>query len=193
MKLARILPALGAVAFAIAAGPALAHPGHGADALAGLAHPLTGADHLLAMTAVGLLAAQRGGRALWAWPAAFVAAMLAGYGLGLAAPGVPLVEPAILASVMVLGALTAAQTRTPLALGIALIGAFGLCHGYAHGAESPADAGLGFPLGFALTTAALHAAGVGLGLAAMRLRRPGLLAAAGLGVAAGGVLLALAG
>ena len=59
------------------AAPALAHPGHdGASLAAGLAHPLTGLDHLLAMLAVGLLAARRGGRALALWPAAFVGAML---------------------------------------------------------------------------------------------------------------------
>ncbi|WP_273499967.1 HupE/UreJ family protein, partial [Paracoccus sphaerophysae] len=68
---------------------ALAHPGHGPGGIAaGLAHPLGGADHLLAMISLGLLAAQRGGRATWALPAGFVGAMLAGGALG--AAGVPL-------------------------------------------------------------------------------------------------------
>ena len=34
----------------------------------GVLHPLLGADHVLAMLAVGLWAAQLGGRALWAVP-----------------------------------------------------------------------------------------------------------------------------
>jgi urease accessory protein len=175
----------------LAAGPALAHPGHGGDSLmAGLAHPFSGADHLLAMTAVGLMAAQRGGRAMALWPAAFVGAMLAGYGLGVAAPGAPLIEPGVLASVMVLGALTAAQVQTPLTVGAALIGAFGLCHGYAHGAEGAP--GAGFPVGFTLSTLALHGAGLVMGLAARRMDRPLLVRVAGAGVAAGGLLLVLA-
>ena len=168
MKHARTL-VLAALA-ALLAGPALAHPGHGADTLtAGLTHPLTGLDHLLAMLAVGVVAAQRGGRAMWLWPASFVGAMLAGYGLGAALPGSPLFEPGVLASMIVLGALIAGQARVPLAFGAALIGACGLCHGYVHGAESPAGAGLGFPIGFVLATTTLHVAGLTLGLAARRL------------------------
>jgi len=154
----------------VVAGPALAHPGHASDTLAaGLMHPLTGLDHLLAMLAVGVAAAQRGGKALWLWPAAFLASMIGGYGLGVALPGSPLFEPGVLASVIVLGALVAVQARVPLAAGAALIAASGLSHGYVHGAESPAGAGLAFPLGFVLATAGLHAAGLTLGLAARRL------------------------
>ena len=67
---------------------ALAHPGHGADGLAaGFAHPISGIDHVLAMVAVGCLAAQIGGRALWALPAAFMGMMMAGGALYVA--GVP--------------------------------------------------------------------------------------------------------
>ena len=66
-------------------GTALAHPGHDTGTvLAGAAHPLGGADHILAMVALGLLAAQIGGRALWALPVTFVSAMLAGGLLGFA-------------------------------------------------------------------------------------------------------------
>ncbi len=183
-----------AAAALLAASPALAHPGHdGATLAAGLMHPLSGADHILAMTAVGLLAAKRGGAALVAWPAAFVAAMLAGYGLGMATPGALPVEPGIMASVIVLGALAASSIQTSLLAGLALIAAFGACHGYAHGSEAPAHAGAAFPLGFAASTAALHAAGLTLGLAARRLNQPALLRLLGGGVALGGLALVLAG
>ena len=70
---------------------------------------------MLAMVAVGLWAGLNGGRALWAWPAAFVGVMLAGGALGMAGVPVPLVEPGILASVVVLGllVLAAARCRSP--------------------------------------------------------------------------------
>jgi urease accessory protein len=181
-----------AAALALVAGPALAHPGHGgATFAAGLLHPLSGLDHILAMVAVGLLAARRGGRALIVWPLAFVGAMLAGYGLGLLQPGVIPVQPGIFASVIVLGALAASSIEAPTPAGVVLIAVFGLCHGYAHGSEAPAGAGAGFPLGFAIATAGLHGAGVALGL--MLRRRPAVLRALGGAVALGGMALVLAG
>ena len=42
------------------------------DFAAGLSHPFSGLDHILAMVAVGLWAAQLGGRALWLVPLTFV-------------------------------------------------------------------------------------------------------------------------
>src|SRR5262249_61551230 len=52
---------------------ASAHPGHdGAGLIHGFLHPLGGVDHIIAMVAVGLLAARLGGRALWLVPASFV-------------------------------------------------------------------------------------------------------------------------
>lgn len=75
-------------------GAALAHTGH--DEVSGFAsgilHPITGADHLLAMLAVGLIAALCGGRMLMAMPLAFVGAMLAGAGLGLGGMALPGVD-----------------------------------------------------------------------------------------------------
>jgi urease accessory protein len=178
----------------LAAGPALAHPGHGAATFAaGLGHPFSGMDHMLAMVAVGLWAARRGGAASLAWPCAFIASMLAGYGLGLGHPGPALMQPAILATVIVLGALTAARAQAPFAVGLALIGACGLAHGYAHGSEAPATAGLGFPMGFAIATASLHLAGLAIGRLLLRLNRPHLLQALGGGVVLGGFVLAMAG
>jgi urease accessory protein len=175
---------------------ALAHPGHpgheAAGAWAGFAHPFTGADHMLAMVAVGLWAALRGGKALWAWPAAFVAALLAGFALGKTGLDLPLAEPMIMASIIVLGALTAANAKAPTALGVALIAAFGAAHGYAHGAESPGST-VGFPLGMALATLGLHGVGLAAGLGLQRLRQPNLIRLLGAGAAVGGLALAIAG
>jgi urease accessory protein len=178
----------------VAAGPVMAHPGHLELGLAaGLIHPFSGLDHMLAMTAVGLFAAIKGGKAMVCWPLGFVSAMLVGYGWGVTHPGLTMAEPAILASVIVLGVLVATMARARFAAGLGLIALFGLAHGYAHGSEAPAGGGLSFPLGFALSTAALHAIGLVAGALALRLNRPQLVRALGAAVALGGVALAFAG
>lgn len=145
--------------------PALAHPGHGGDAgplAAGLAHPFLGIDHVLAMVAVGLWAALLGGRAAWMVPAAFVLGMVGGFALAMVGIGLPLVEPGIAASVLVLGILIAAAMRLALAPSMLLAGLFAMLHGHAHGAEASGDP-LAFGLGFVAATVLLHGAGIALG------------------------------
>jgi urease accessory protein len=176
---------------------ALAHPGHegdhdfGWDFSAGLAHPLSGWDHLLAMLAVGLWAAQLGGRARWLVPASFVALMTAGAALGHAGWQIAGTEQAIAASVLVLGLLVAGAVRLPVIAGMLLVGAFALFHGVAHGAEMPATAaGLSYGAGFVAMTALLHAAGLGAGaLAARRASTDRLARIAGGAIACAAVLM----
>ncbi len=175
-----------------AATPAFAHLdpiAHGALA-AGLTHPLTGLDHLLAMLTVGLWSALVGGRAIWAMPLAFVGCMAVGFGAALMGVALPFVEPTILASVIVLGLLTALAVKTPAWIGGLLVGFFALFHGYAHGGEVGEASSLSFGIGFALSTAALHLTGVAVGLGQKRI----LLARLSGAVAAlAGVALAVAG
>lgn len=158
-----------AAALAATAMPALAHTGVGATSgfAAGFTHPLLGLDHLLAMIAVGLFAASRGGKALWLVPLAFVAMMAAGGLLAMTGIGLPMVELGIALSVVVLGAAVALRLSLPVAGAMALAGIFALFHGHAHGAEMPAGASaMSYALGFVLATAMLHAVGVGIGLMA---------------------------
>jgi urease accessory protein len=180
----------------LTAGAALAHPGHaGHEALgvgAGLLHPLTGVDHILAMVAVGLWAALRGGRALATWPATFVAAMLVGFSLGGAFGAVSGIEPAVLATVIVLGGLTATDARMPDGAGLALIALFGALHGFAHGADTGGGSPT-FEAGMVATTIALHLAGLSVGLVLRHLRWPEMIRLLGLGAMAGGLALAVAG
>ena len=168
------------ILLALLPSPALAHSGHQTGGFsAGVAHPFSGADHLLAMAALGLLAAQLGGRALWALPLAFVAAMLAGGMLGFAGAGFPAVEPLILASVIVLGAMVALALRAPMPVLIAMVVVFGAAHGWAHGAEGPATGIAAYAAGFALATALLHGAGLlaGRAIPVLALRGAGVVAA----------------
>jgi urease accessory protein len=169
---------------------AQAHPGHGpVDFVSGLVHPLTGWDHLLAMVAVGLWAAQLGGRARWALPATFVGVMIVGATAGIMGLRPPGVEIGILASVLVLGVAVASAARLPLGAGLALVALAGLAHGLAHGAEMPLQAdSLRFLAGMVTATAGLHAAGLAVGSAAGR-RSTALVRWAGAGIAAAGLLL----
>lgn len=145
---------------------AFAHTGHEAAGFAaGFGHPFGGTDHMLAMFALGLLAAQVGGRAIWALPLTFVVAMLAGGVAGAAGLPFPGVEPAILASCIVLGAVVAMALRLPLAVMVAAAAVFGAAHGWAHGAEGPATGLVAYAAGFALATAALHGLGIAFGRA----------------------------
>lgn len=176
----------------MAAGPALAHPGHESS---GFAHPFTGLDHLLAMVGVGVwasLLATRRPAAAFLVPAAFVGMMLAGAGAAFAGIKVPLVEASIAASVLILGGLIAAAMRLPSAAAMAVAGLFAVFHGYAHAIEAPAtDAGL-YVLGFVLATTFLHMAGFGLGWGARRAVGDLGLRALGGAVVAGGALVLIA-
>jgi urease accessory protein len=150
----------------VGAGQAAAHPSitHTFSFAAGLSHPLSGLDHLLAMLAVGLWAALSGGRRIWVWPLAFAGAMLMGGAIAHEGFALPHIEPAIAASVVVLGLAIALLVKLPAAAGAILIAAFGMAHGYAHGLEAP---GPGFGLyaaGFVLATVALHLTGIAAGV-----------------------------
>ncbi|PBB38976.1 HupE/UreJ family protein [Mesorhizobium sp. WSM3868] len=163
--------ALAAILFLAAAMPAYAHVGVGTTSsfTAGFMHPLSGLDHMTVMIAVGLWAAMKGSKAVWAWPLAFVGVMVAGAALGMLQVPVPFVEPGILASVVAIGLLAALAVDLPVSAGVAIIGLFALFHGHAHGTEVPENAGgLEYMAGFAVATALLHgigiAAALGLGL-----------------------------
>ncbi len=161
------------------------------DLVAGLAHPVSGADHILAMLAIGLWGVVAGGRALWAWPATFVAMVLVGFAAATLGLQVPFVEPAIVSSIVVLGLLVALAVRAPLWLGAVIAGLFAFFHGHAHGTEA-ATAGVGlaaYASGFSLATAALHAVGIGAGLVIARLAGEPLLRTTGALVAVSGLAL----
>ena len=191
-KLSRPLARLGlAGALALAPSLAFAHTGHG-DAegfVHGFMHPIGGLDHVLAMVAVGIFAAQLGGRAIWAVPATFVALMALGGFLGMAGIDVPFVEFGITLSIVALGGAVALGWKNwPLGAAMAVVGFFAIFHGHAHGAEMPTDAsGLAYAGGFMTATALLHMAGIGLGVLIGSARAPRLTQALGAGVAAIGV------
>jgi urease accessory protein len=162
-KLSIAAAGLAALAYAE---PALAHSGaegHAHGLLNGLVHPVTGLDHVLAMLGVGVWSAlaMPASRVLIA-PLVFVAAMLAGAAAGVAGLSFTAAEAGIAVSIIAIGLMIVSRIEVPAAPAALLIGAFGVMHGYAHGAEAEGGV-LAYMAGFTLTTAALHLTGIGLG------------------------------
>jgi urease accessory protein len=141
------------------------------------------------MVAVGLWAALQGGRALWSVPAAFVGAMVLGFALSLIGMPLPLVEPVILTSVIIMGVLVAMTVQLPVAAGMGLVAVLALFHGHAHGSEMGGAAALAYLTGFVSATALLHGAGVVLGLGLVRVAQGRVLRGAGVAVATLGTAL----
>jgi len=174
---------LGAAALAAVSMPAFAHPGHSTygGLLAGFVHPLSGFDHLLAMIAVGVWAAQLGGRAMWAVPLAFVSMMALGAVLamtGVIGMAPSAIEPGIAASLLGLGLLVVRAQRLPMGMAAMLVGVFALFHGVAHAAELPGFANpMRYAFGFLAATILLH--GIGLGFGATASARAPLLSRLG--------------
>lgn len=136
---------------------------HGAGFMAGIVHPLIGLDHLLALIAAGLWAGGLGGRAHYALPGGFLAGLLGGTLLAWGGFAVPLVEPIIAVSVLLIGILAASTARPSALVGSAVLFAFALFHGVAHGTELPQTAQpVLYVMAFLLSSALLQ-------LAAMRL------------------------
>jgi urease accessory protein len=168
----------------------LAHVGGGIDGFwDGLIHPFIGLDHVLAMVTVGVLAMTMARP--FAGPAVFLGAMALGGALGMAGVSAPGAEVAIALSVVALAVLLIAGSRLRSSTVFALVGAAGLAHGHAHGAEAPSAVHpLIYMVGFILATAALHVSGVGLGTM-VRHRAParrtlgGLVLCAGAGLTLG--------
>ncbi|MFL9923791.1 HupE/UreJ family protein [Herbaspirillum lusitanum] len=182
---------------ALAAGSAIAHPGHpdsmmhgSASFMAGFEHPFSGIDHLLAMLAVGLWAAQNKRSALWVLPLAFPLMMVVGALLAFNGLSLPAVETGIAASVAVLGLLIAFAVRMPLWASTLVVSLFAMFHGYAHGSELPHGSSAAmYGAGFILATALLHAAGLGIGVFAGKQMADRVVRIGGFGIAAVGAYL----
>jgi urease accessory protein len=189
---------LAAATLTLAASPALAHTGVGTASglTAGFGHPIGGLDHVLAMVAVGILAAQLGGKSVWFVPASFVGMMVVGGLLGMTGVPVPFVELGIVGSVVVLGAVIAAGRQMPMGLAMTLVGLLAVFHGHAHGTEMPVNAsGIEYGLGFVVATAMLHVLGVALSIGVQKMAEqiaPMAVRIGGGGIATAGVVLFVA-
>jgi len=186
--------AIATAALAGATAPAFAHlnPAEHGSFAAGFSHPLFGIDHILVMVAVGVWAASLGKKAMMSVPAAFVGAMALGFAAAVLGMPLPFVEPVILSSVIFIGLMIALALPFSTAGMAASVGFFAFFHGHAHGGELGAAGAASFALGFVAATAALHAAGIALGLGFGRFGNATVTRTAGLVTAVTGVALAFA-
>lgn len=175
-------------------GFAFAHTGvsEASGFMHGFHHPFSGLDHMLAMLAVGLWSVQLGNSMRWKLPAAFVVALVIGGGLGFSGLTVPYIEEGILVSVLVLGVLIACRYTLSATISMAVVGAFALFHGYAHGAEMPATIGaLSYTFGFTIAAVLIISAGIIVSDYLKKVNLQSWVRIAGSVIAMGGVYLAL--
>lgn len=146
--------ALPALAVALLPLTAMAHPGHpaGENLMAGVLHPLTGLDHMLMIVAVSAWAALLAPSSRVGIAACL--ALFVGVGALVPVSGGPALEAAIALTVMGAGVLLAVGRRWSLWATGALSAVFALVHGFAHGAEAPAQSPA-YVAGLMLATAAL--------------------------------------
>jgi len=188
-----VLAFLWAMSFSGAAAEAHAIGANAGGFFSGLEHPVFGIDHLLAMFAVGLWGAQIGGRSLWELPVAFPLIMSLGGVLGIAGVPLPHVEILIALSMLVLGLAVAFAWRPAPWISIAVVGAFALFHGHAHGVELPSSANpLAYAAGFVVATGLIHIAGIGFGLIIGKALKGKVSRAAGTAIGLAGVYFLVA-
>jgi urease accessory protein len=159
--------------FCFFAMPAHAHIGAGVihGFAFGFQHPFGGLDHLAAILGVGWLGARMRGRWRLAAPLAFVAFMTMGATLGELDIPPNLLQALTFNSVIMLGVMLTTRLGANAVITLLLVGAFGVMHGLAHGAEASQDAeGFSFLCGLVAATALGHALGFVTALVVMRCR-----------------------
>jgi urease accessory protein len=124
--------------------------------LSGLGHPMLGVDHLAFIVLIGLVASYlRGGNQV---AFAFAGALVAGVGVHLLSPNLPMVEVLVAGSTLVAGAALALRPDGSARLWTRCLALAGLIHGYALGepiAAAPVSATVLYLVGLALTSVAV--------------------------------------
>jgi len=116
-----------------------AHGGHGSGFMAGFTHPIFGLDHNIALIGTGILGYLLDQKRWYFYPAAFIGLMVIGGYLGIGKEATILIEKIIAASVIVIGLIIGLRLNFGRIIIALMFAAFGFTHGFAHGAEMPAD------------------------------------------------------
>jgi urease accessory protein len=139
----------------------------------GLSMPVHGLDHMLVTFAVGLIAVQIGGYALWAVPAAFSILLLLGGMMNVLGIATPFGEQVIFASIIVMGGLLTCRKQVPLLAGVGVVAFFAIFHGFALVGQGPHNGSfLFFSAGCLIAAWAVLGSGMAVALLLKRLNRP---------------------
>ena len=158
----------------------------------GLSMPIHGVDHVLVTFAVGLIAVQIGGYALWAIPAAFSILLLLGGLMNVSGISIPFAEHAIFASIIVLGGLLTYRKQLPRLIGLAVVAFFAIFHGVAIVGEGPHNAWFFvFAAGCLIAAWAVLSSGMAVGLLLRKLNRAQTIRYAGWAMIGAAVLIAV--
>jgi urease accessory protein len=153
----------------------------------GSSMPIHGVDHLLVAFAVGLVAARLGGVAAWAVPAIFGVFLWIGGLLNVNGIAVPWIEPAILGSSLLLGAVLVARRAVSLGAALAIAAALAIVQGSAlitaPAQPMPASTIAWFSLGCVLSASAVIGCGVATGALIRRAEQESALRYAGAAIA----------
>ena len=131
----------------------LGHGAHGGGIMEGLTHPIFGLDHFIAILGTGVLGYLLN-PSKWYLPLlAFLGLMIIGGFLGISNEATFLLEKIIAFSVLAIGTAIAFKLRVGLIPVLVVVGIFGFCHGYAHGAEmSETNTALKYISGYSIGT-----------------------------------------
>lgn len=142
-----------------------AHVIAGQGFLSGVTHPLSGLDHFFAIVAVGAIGSRFGGKSMIVLPLTFVLSMVSGTLLSAGGMTLPFIEAGIAFSVLFLGVILAIRWQPSMVVSAICISLFALFHGHSHGEGITfATDSLLYFAGLVLSTAILHALGIGVGL-----------------------------
>ena len=184
-----------AVTLVLLSSPAYAHHAEwmrGEPFVQGLSMPVHGIDHLAVAFAVGMLAAEIAGPAGWAAALLFGACVWIGGVFNVYGMALPLVEQAILASTIVLGAMLVARRAMPAWLALAAGAAMGAVQGSAlfdlPAQPSPEWSLTRFSSGCLISALAVMAAGAAASRLLRRTAKGTALSYAGAAVAAVGIV-----
>jgi urease accessory protein len=102
---------------------------------------------------------------VWLLPVTFPMMMAFGGFFGLLGIPLPGVEVGIALSAVLLGLMVAREAKPPLIVAGAIVAAFAVFHGHAHGTElPPGQSALLYSIGFVIATGCLHGIGVAIGV-----------------------------
>lgn len=181
---------------ALLAAPSMVHAHHvefmhDKPFLQGLSIPVHGLDHMLVILAVGLIAAQIGGTALWSIPAVFGTSVVIGGVLNLLGVPIPLVETGILASIVLCGVMLAWKPRIALAVTLGIMALFAFLHGHEliNNDENLVQNMPLFVIGCVVATLVLQSIGIGLGLLLKRVPQMPLIRFAGVALVLAAILI----